>query len=96
MASSGYRSEHDSQGKIDVPADALWGAQTQRAIANFPASGLTMPRAMLRALGLIKFCAAAVNSELGDLPADMAAAAIQAGHAPGACCNTILDRPPYP
>jgi fumarate hydratase, class II len=74
MASSGYRSEHDSMGKIDVPAEALWGAQTQRAIENFPSSGLTMPRAILRALGLIKFCAASVNAELGDLPSDMAAA----------------------
>src|SRR5471030_859491 len=74
MASSGYRSEHDSMGKIDVPVEALWGAQTQRAIENFPSSGLTVPRAILSALGLIKFCAATVNAELGDLPSDMAAA----------------------
>jgi fumarate hydratase, class II len=74
MATSGYRSEHDSMGTVEVPAAALWGAQTQRAIANFPTSGLAMPRAILRALGLIKFCAAAVNAELGDLAPDIAAA----------------------
>jgi hypothetical protein len=47
---------------------ALWGAQTQRAVQNFPPSGLTMPRAFIRALGLIKHAAAAANAEFGDLP----------------------------
>jgi fumarate hydratase class II len=62
------RIEHDSMGALEVPADALWGAQTQRALQNFPPTGLVMPRAFIRALGLIKAAAAAANMELGDLP----------------------------
>jgi fumarate hydratase class II len=62
------RIERDSMGALEVPASALWGAQTQRAIQNFPASGLRMPRAFIRALGLIKRAAAGANSEFGDLP----------------------------
>jgi fumarate hydratase, class II len=86
MTTPGYRNEHDSMGAVEVPADALWGAQTQRAVANFPSSGLTMPRSILRALGLIKLCAAAVNAESGDLLPDIAAAigvasrGVAAGH----------------
>ena len=57
-------------GALDVPLNALWGAQTQRAIQNFPPSGLSMPRAFIRALGLIKFAAAGANGELGDLAPD--------------------------
>src|ERR1700694_5492792 len=68
------RVEHDSMGALEVPASALWGAQTQRAVQNFPATGLRMPRAFIRALGLIKHAAAAANAELGDLPPDLAAA----------------------
>jgi fumarate hydratase, class II len=68
------RVEHDSMGALEVPADALWGAQTQRAIQNFPPSGLRMPRAFIRALGLIKYAAAAANAHLGDLPHDVASA----------------------
>jgi len=71
---SDTRVEHDSMGQLDVPASALWGAQTQRAVQNFPASGLRMPRAFIRALGLIKHAAAAANAEIGDLPLDLAAA----------------------
>src|SRR5712664_2972397 len=67
------RVEHDSMGELDVPAGALWGAQTQRAVQNFPATGLRMPRAFIRALGLIKHAAAAANAEIGDLPLDVAA-----------------------
>jgi len=74
MTTSDYRVEHDSMGALDVPAQALWGAQTQRAIQNFPPSGLRMPRAFIRALGLIKHAAAGANAELGDLPAPDAAA----------------------
>jgi fumarate hydratase class II len=62
------RVEHDSMGTLDVPAEALWGASTQRALQNFPASGLRMPRAFIRALALVKQAAAAANAELGDLP----------------------------
>jgi fumarate hydratase class II len=73
-----YRTEHDSMGELQVPADALWGAQTQRAIQNFPISGLTMPREFIRALGLIKQAAAMANLELGLLDEKKAAAIINA------------------
>ncbi|MGQ0833469.1 MAG: class II fumarate hydratase [Gammaproteobacteria bacterium] len=73
MAAS-HRIERDSMGELKVPADALWGAQTQRAVQNFPISGLTMPREFLRALGLIKRAAAAANARLGLLDADVAKA----------------------
>ncbi len=63
-----YRIEHDSMGELKVPADALWGAQTQRAVENFPISGRPMPRGFIRALGLIKAAAAEVNAGLGLLP----------------------------
>ncbi|HMK87315.1 MAG TPA: class II fumarate hydratase [Steroidobacteraceae bacterium] len=74
MTPPDYRVEHDSMGALDVPKTALWGAQTQRAIQNFPSSGLCMPRAFIRALGLIKHAAASANQELGDMPAELAAA----------------------
>ena len=61
-------------GEMRVPADALYGAQTQRAVENFPISRLRFPRAFIRALGLIKSAAARVNGRLGQLPADLAAA----------------------
>ncbi|HET8555578.1 MAG TPA: class II fumarate hydratase, partial [Rhodanobacteraceae bacterium] len=64
---SKFRTEHDSMGELEVPADALWGAQTQRAVNNFPVSGLTMPREFIRALGLIKAAAAEANLKLGHL-----------------------------
>ncbi|MDH3642241.1 MAG: class II fumarate hydratase [Gammaproteobacteria bacterium] len=66
------RTESDSMGELEVPAEALWGAQTQRAVENFPISGLTMPPGFVRALGLIKACAAHVNADLGLLPAETA------------------------
>ena len=62
---SDYRIEKDSLGEMRVPADALWGAQTQRAVENFPISDLRFPRSFIRALGLIKRAAAASNAELG-------------------------------
>src|SRR5277367_2796960 len=68
------RVEHDSMGALDVPTTALWGAQTQRAIQNFPPTGLRMPRAFVRALGLIKHAAARANTELGSLPQEVSAA----------------------
>ncbi|MGA9855917.1 MAG: class II fumarate hydratase, partial [Gammaproteobacteria bacterium] len=67
MSEKAYRVEHDSMGELRVPADARWGAQTQRAVQNFPISGLRMPRAFIRALGLIKASAACVNQDLGML-----------------------------
>ncbi|HVI60179.1 MAG TPA: class II fumarate hydratase [Luteimonas sp.] len=74
MATQRYRIEHDSMGELRVPADALWGAQTQRAVQNFPVSGRPMPRGFIRALGLVKAAAAGVNAELGLLPKGMAKA----------------------
>ena len=71
-----YRIESDSMGELQVPESALWGAQTQRAVNNFPISGLTMPRAFIKALGLIKYACAGANSELG-LMKSIAAIAIQ-------------------
>jgi fumarate hydratase class II len=67
MSANEFRVERDSMGEVRVPAQALWGAQTQRAIQNFPISGLAMPRGFIRALGLIKWAAAGANMELGDL-----------------------------
>ncbi len=72
------RIERDSLGELAVPADALWGAQTQRAIGNFPVSGWRMPRAFLRALGLIKAAAAQANARLGLLPAELGEAIARA------------------
>jgi len=66
------RIERDSMGELEVPADAHWGAQTQRAVNNFPISGLVMPRQFIRALGLIKWAAAGVNRDLELLAPDIA------------------------
>ncbi len=71
------RIEKDSMGLVHVPADALYGAQTQRAVENFPVSGLTFPRSFIRGLGLVKGSAAAVNRKLKLMPAS-AASAIEA------------------
>jgi len=74
MANKQYRVERDSMGELRVPEDALWGAQTQRAVNNFPVSGLPMPRGFIRALGLIKWAAAGANAELGLLKSGKAVA----------------------
>ena len=71
-----FRVERDSMGELQVPASALWGAQTQRAVNNFPISGVRMPPAFIRALALIKWAAARTNRGLGLLP-DAIAAAIE-------------------
>ena len=81
MTTASFRLESDSLGVVEVPSEALWGAETQRAIQNFPSSGLRLPRAFLRALGLIKACAAAANAELGTLPPPLAAAIQAAANA---------------
>ena len=64
MKKPSFRLEKDSMGSVRVPADALYGAQTQRAVNNFPVSGLTFPRSFLRALGLVKASAVAANRQL--------------------------------
>ncbi len=74
MSDNGYRIERDSMGELRVPEHALWGAQTQRAVDNFPISGQAMPRTFIRALGLIKWAAAGANRELGLLKAPIATA----------------------
>ncbi len=74
MNDKSFRIEHDSMGELEVPADALWGAQTQRAVNNFPISGLTMPRQFIAALGLVKWAAAGANAELGLIKNDVAIA----------------------
>ena len=73
-----YRIERDSMGEVKVPAWAYWGAQTQRAVENFPISGLRLPKPMIRALGMIKRYAAEVNRDLGLLDPKLAEAIIQA------------------
>ena len=78
QADDGSRKEHDSFGEIEVPAGALWGAQTERARRNFQLSGSTLPADFIAALALIKAAAARANSRLNLLPAEMAAAISEA------------------
>src|SRR5882672_6411419 len=73
-----YRIEHDTMGEVRVPADALWQAQTQRAVENFPISGTGLEPAHLAALAQIKAAAAAVNAKLGVIPREEAEAIIAA------------------
>ena len=74
MSDNSFRVEHDSMGELKVPADALWGAQTQRAVDNFPISGLSMPREFIKAVGLVKWAAATANTKLGLLDATISEA----------------------
>src|SRR5512140_3747163 len=83
MSEPGYRIEKDSLGERQVPADALWGASTQRAVENFPISGLRLPRAFIAALGAIKKAAAETNVALGQLDPELAASII-------AACNEVI------
>ena len=69
-----YRIEHDTMGEVRVPADALYRAQTQRAVENFPISGQTLESAHIRALALVKKAAATANEELKVLDAERAQA----------------------
>lgn len=78
------RIENDSMGSLQVPEDALYGAQTQRAVNNFPVSGLRMPLAFIRALILIKKAAAQANSHLGEIEDSVGAAIV-------AACDTLLQ-----
>jgi|TARA_B110000116_G_scaffold230263_1_gene212556 fumarate hydratase class II len=73
-----YRIEKDSLGEVQVPLDALYGAQTQRALENFPISGYRFSRRFIQALGLIKQYAATVNEELGYIDATLASAIVKA------------------
>jgi fumarate hydratase class II len=74
MAEGGFRIEADSMGQMRVPEKAYWGAETQRAVENFPISNLVFPRRFLRALGMLKKASAAANRKLALLPEDLAEA----------------------
>lgn len=78
MSEQQYRIEHDTMGEVRVPAEALWRAQTQRAVENFPISGRGLERTQIRALGLLKGACAQVNKDLGLLAAEKADAIIAA------------------
>lgn len=72
------RIEHDTMGEVAVPSEALWGAQTQRSLQNFKIGNERLPRAMIRAMGLVKKTAAIVNAELGQIPDNIGHAIIDA------------------
>ncbi|MGX7729871.1 class II fumarate hydratase [Rhodococcus sp. 2H158] len=73
-----FRIEHDTMGEVRVPAEALWRAQTQRAVENFPISGRGLERTQIRAMGLLKAACARVNHDLGLLDAEKADAIVAA------------------
>jgi len=81
MANRDHRTEHDSMGPVHIPTDALWGAQTQRAVDNFQIAGRPLPEAFIRALAQIKAACAEVNLELGALTTEHAAAIVEAADA---------------
>ncbi len=78
MAGENFRFEKDSMGEVKVPREAYYGAQTQRAVENFPVSGIGFPPAFIRALAMVKYAAAAANEELGLLEPRIAGAIRQA------------------
>ena len=81
MNQQGFRTESDSMGELQVPENALYGAQTQRAVDNFGISGQGMPRRFIQALGLIKASTAEANEALGDLDATISKAIVEAAEA---------------
>ncbi|HVK34770.1 MAG TPA: class II fumarate hydratase [Microlunatus sp.] len=81
MADDDFRIEHDTMGEVRVPAAALYKAQTQRAVENFPISGVPIDPSLIRALGLIKGAAASTNATLGVLPSETAEAIVAAAAA---------------
>jgi fumarate hydratase class II len=72
MAMREYRIERDSMGEVRVPKGAYYGAQTQRAVENFPVSGVGFPPMFIHALGLVKYAAASANEALGLLDSQLA------------------------
>jgi fumarate hydratase class II len=78
MTDEDYRTERDSLGEMQVPADAYWGAQTQRAVENFPISGETFGRRFVRALGVVKKAAAQANRDLGLVDEEKADCIVEA------------------
>ncbi|MDN6619843.1 MAG: class II fumarate hydratase [Corynebacterium variabile] len=81
MSEQEYRIEHDTMGEVKVPVDALWRAQTQRAVEHFPISGRPLEATQIRAMGLLKAACAQVNKDSGALDATKADAIIAAGKA---------------
>src|SRR6201992_1947495 len=84
MADSAVLIESDSMGKVEVPADRYWGAQTQRSLQNFKIGGERMPPALVRALGIQKQASAKANMALGALDAKLGEAIVQAA-------NEVID-----
>jgi fumarate hydratase class II len=80
MPDTSTRVERDTMGEMDVPSEAYYGASTQRAVINFPVSGIRLPRRFIRAMGMIKAASARVNRELGLLDGAMAEAIVQAAN----------------
>ncbi|GAB3086810.1 class II fumarate hydratase [Corynebacterium aquatimens] len=78
MTEQEFRIEHDTMGEVKVPVNALWRAQTQRAVENFPISGRGLEAQQIRALGLLKAACAQVNKDMGNLDAEKADAIIAA------------------
>src|SRR5713226_189532 len=76
--SKATRTESDTMGSVSVPADRYWGAQTERSLRHFRIGGERFPRELIRALGILKKACAIVNRDRGALPAEKAAAIIQA------------------
>jgi fumarate hydratase, class II len=76
--SGDFRTEHDSMGDVEVPADALWRAQTQRAVQNFPVSGRALPPVLIHALARIKAAAARANADLDVVTAEQRDAIVEA------------------
>lgn len=87
-----FRIEHDTMGEVKVPRDALWRAQTQRAVENFPISGRPLAPALVHALAQIKASAAVVNAELGVLDGERAAAIVAAAGQVAAGSTTRSSR----
>src|SRR5438046_9598287 len=75
---SEFRIERDSMGEVKVPAKAYYGAQTQRAVENFPISGQPLPKSLIHALGLVKVASAIANRDLGKLKPELAEPLIRA------------------
>src|SRR5258708_347809 len=75
---SDFRIEKDSMGEVQVPCQAYYGAQTQRAVENFPISGQPLPALLIQALGLVKDASARANRDLGKLKPEIANPIIQA------------------
>ncbi|MGB2613271.1 MAG: lyase family protein, partial [Phycisphaerae bacterium] len=85
MAKNAFRTEKDTLGEVKVPAGAYWGAQTQRAVENFPVSGLRAHPALVRAHVMVKLAAARANARLGKLDAR------RAGAIEKACLEVLED-----